>query len=151
MIALLVLLTTHFVGDFMCQNDAMATRKSNDWRWLLLHVWIYTLVLMPSVAALSAMVGRPNQLVPFLVITFGLHFLVDAITSRLTSKFWFFEPRPGIWEQASYCVPKHGESIVNPWVYVPERRHNFFVMIGLDQLLHIWSLALAWRWCFGGW
>lgn len=43
---------------------------------------------------------------------FCLHFLTDALTSRWTSKLW-----------------------------VANQRHWFFVVIGLDQLIHAWTLA----------
>lgn len=50
----------------------------------------------------------------FVLITFILHFITDYFTSRLTTKLW-----------------KKGD------------RHNFFVVIGLDQFIHMVSLILT--------
>lgn len=51
----------------------------------------------------------------FFGLTFLTHAITDAITSRITSYLW-----------------GKGD------------RHNFFVVIGFDQLIHAWTLALTW-------
>jgi hypothetical protein len=98
----LILLTVHFVADFLLQNDWMAINKSKHWGALTLHVLIYSL-------AFSWLGWK------FALITFVTHFITDAITSRMT--------------RALYYPVFH--------------RHWFFAVIGLDQLIHAWSLTLT--------
>ena len=57
----------------------------------------------------------------FAVITFVLHFVTDYVSSRITSKLW-----------------------------KQEKRHEFFVVIGIDQALHITALVLTYA-LVGGW
>ena len=126
---LLWLMTAHFVGDFLLQTDWMATNKSKRWDALALHCAVYS----------ACFLWRGPL---FVAGVFVLHFVTDAVTSRITSRFWFFHREDGIWEQASYAVPKHGRTIVNPWTPIDSNRHWFFVFIGFDQWLHL--LQLAW-------
>jgi hypothetical protein len=53
----------------------------------------------------------------FFVVTFAAHFLTDAVTSRITSK-----------------------------LYAKGDYHNFFVVVGFDQLLHYAQLLLTIYW-----
>ena len=115
----LSLLTLHFVGDFLLQSDWTALNKSKRWDALFVHCLIYSLCFV--------LFGWL-----FVLITFILHVLVDAVTSRITSKLWFFKEVDGeVWG--------HKEHVYEP---IPEKRHWFFVVIGTDQLLHF--TALAW-------
>mgnify|MGYP001590776618 CR=1 FL=1 len=50
----------------------------------------------------------------FITITFIAHFATDYVTSRMTTKYW-----------------------------KAERRHAFFVTIGVDQALHLSALVLT--------
>jgi hypothetical protein len=72
---LLLLLTTHFVADFLLQSDWMALNKSKSWKALIAHCAVY--------AACFVYFG-----LAFAVITFLLHALTDTVTSRITSKLW---------------------------------------------------------------
>lgn len=98
----LLVLMTHFVGDFLLQSDWMATNKSRDWRALLWHTTVYSVCFVPFYG------------VGFALVTWCLHTVVDAGTSRATSALW-----------------THGE------------RHWFFVVIGADQLIHAACLAVT--------
>ena len=91
----------HFIADFMLQTDKMATNKSTSWKWLSSHVSVYMFSMMIFFGW------------EFAVINAAAHFVVDAITSRMTSYLW-----------------KKGD------------RHNFFVVIGLDQVIHT-SILIA--------
>lgn len=114
----LSLLTLHFLGDFILQSDWMALNKSKQWDVLAIHAGVYS--------ACFLWWGFH-----FVALTFALHFMVDCVTSRLTSNLWFMEEVPtgeGWWT-----------------VKTPNPRHWFFVMIGLDQLIHYTLLLLTLR------
>lgn len=96
---LVLLMTVHFIADFILQNDWMATNKSKRWDALALHVAIYAACFVPW--------G-----LPFVLKLGALHFVTDAITSRVTSYLW-----------------------------QKQARHWFFVVIGFDQWLHMVQLA----------
>lgn len=108
----LSMLAAHFVGDFVLQSDEMAIGKSKSFHVLTLHCFVYSLCFI--------FWGWK-----FFVVTFVTHYITDAVTSRITSRLWFFKP--------------YGES--NMWRYVEGRRHWFFVMVGLDQLIHFTTLT----------
>lgn len=137
----LMLLAVHFVADFLLQSDWMATNKSKRWDALALHVTVYTAAFVPVVA------WRVEQWMwaSFLVLTWLTHFLTDAVTSRVTSRLWFFRRVNGIFVQAPYTAPQHGTELVNPWMPDIGNRHWFFVVIGLDQLIHAITLGLTWH------
>lgn len=96
----LILLINHFVADFLFQNDWMAVNKSKRWDALFLHCFIYAFSFI--------WLGWK-----FVLITFVLHFITDAITSRITRRLY----------------------------YPVFHRHWFFAVIGLDQLIHYICLA----------
>ncbi len=140
----LTLIVLHFIGDFLLQSDWMATNKSKRWDALTLHVGAY---MAPFWAWVTFVANVSSvRLVWWLIANFALHFITDAITSRITSRLWFFERRAGIWIQAPYTAPKHNGEIVNPWTPTVGNRHWFFVVIGFDQVLHYCALLLTWEW-----
>ncbi|RTK99468.1 MAG: DUF3307 domain-containing protein [Proteobacteria bacterium] len=80
----LSLIITHFIADFVLQNDWMAHGKSKRFAPLFIHCLIYS-----SCFLLWGL--------KFAVFTGILHFIVDFVTSRiniqlwnLQSKHWFF-------------------------------------------------------------
>lgn len=102
----------HWVADFVCQTDKMALNKSKSNKWLSIHIGVYTLaltgLLLPAIAAEPRVILYP--------VANGLsHWLVDYVTSRLTTWAWT----------------------------VKEDRHLFFVIIGFDQFLHVAILLLT--------
>lgn len=103
---IIYLLLTHFVADFTLQTNWMAINKSKRWIPLLVHVLVYSLCFL-WVGPMYALVNA------------GLHFVTDAITSRITSRLWALN-----------------------------QRHWFFVVIGLDQLIH--QVCLIWSYKFYG-
>ncbi len=102
MLVVLLMLSIHFVADFILQNDWMAINKSSSWMALTVHVLIYS---VPFSIAFGVTFG---------LLTFALHFVQDALTSRLTAYLW-----------------------------QKNQRHWFFVAIGFDQLLHTFALVWA--------
>lgn len=110
---LLTLLVAHFVGDFILQSDWMALNKSKDVNALITHVWVYTLTMAVALALFPPM-GRPEQLFVFLMVNWLAHFVQDAVTSRLTSRLWFFQ-----------LVDAEGEAFQpNLWEPIPSKRHQ---------------------------
>lgn len=97
----------HWIADFVCQTDTMATRKSKSLFWLLLHVLIYTIVMSATAYFVSTAAW----------ITILYIFATHAVTDYFTSK-----------ASAHY--------------YEKGQRHNFFMLIGLDQLIHFITLYL---------
>lgn len=94
MLPLLILLTFHWLGDFVCQNDWMALNKSKRLFPLTVHVLVYTAVMFLGLLVLDP---AADMLTGLLLISGG-HFITDFFTSRLNtylistyeSKHWFF-------------------------------------------------------------
>ena len=112
----------HWVSDFVLQSGWMATNKSRNWWALSSHVAVYTaslgVIMLVSGAFFLQEVYEhaPNAViyamtpVAFLLwvaINGILHFITDAITSRITTQLW-----------------------------IKGDMHNFFVVVGFDQLVH---------------
>lgn len=123
-----LLLLLHLVGDFFLQSDWMALNKSKSCRALLVHAGIYSLCFLLFFGFY------------FAFVTFVLHAVTDAITSRITSKLWFIDlyPRPdrGADNYGAYPFYAYVEQ---------EKRHWFFVMIGVDQFIHYVTLLATWQ------
>ena len=107
MIIILIIFVVHFLADFVFQSSKMATGKSKSLKWLSIHVGVYGLVSL--ISAFIVGVYLENLLLGFAwwAINIGLHFIIDFITSKITSR---------LWEE--------------------KKMRQFFVMIGFDQLLH---------------
>lgn len=98
---IILVLFAHFVGDFLLQSNWMAQNKSKHLNALTVHVMCYMTPLF--------FFGFK-----FALINGLLHFCVDFVTSRVSSK---------LWEQ--------------------KKVHWFFVIIGLDQFIHSTCLILT--------
>ncbi len=108
-IIIAILLITHFIADFVLQEDRVAKGKSKS-NWILAeHVTIY---MLPFIFIVSPLYALINGI---------LHFAIDYFTSRLTGKLW-----------------------------AEGRVHDFFVVIGFDQLLHALSLIGTYYLMFEG-
>lgn len=140
----LSLLIVHTVADFVFQTDKMAINKSKSMGWLSLHCLVYAMCFV--------WLGFT-----FSIVTFMTHFLTDAITSRITGRLWFiqfFEPQdcPRKYEPKNYPNPflvLGGYQFYAGALVFLGLRHWFFVVIGLDQLIHFTTLALTYRWLIG--
>lgn len=108
------IIVAHFVCDFILQSDKMAVNKSKSWYWLTMHVLAYSVGLTMFAIPLF---GLTSVLVMFIWINAVLHFVTDAVTSRITSYFW-----------------------------KNEQRHWFFVTIGFDQVIHYACLFGSFSW-----
>ncbi len=115
------ILSVHFISDFILQTQDQAVNKSISNKYLARHVFNYSLLtticwvfLFHCVIAIpfyeKIPSGKINIILVFFV-TFISHFITDYITSRWSKK---------LWEKKS--------------------THDFFVVIGFDQLLHFVQL-----------
>lgn len=98
---ILSIIWVHFIMDFVFQSNKMALNKSKHNGILFQHVIIYSLPFM----IFNFYFG---------IINLILHFVVDWITSRITSYFW-----------------------------IKGKRHLFFITIGMDQAIHLTCLFLT--------
>ena len=94
----------HFLGDFILQSHWMAVNKSKRWDALGVHCIIYGATLIP----IGIMFAASNGIA---------HFVVDAVTSRITASLW-----------------------------VRQQWHWFFVVVGADQLIHYICLFGSYGW-----
>ena len=110
MFTIATILIIHFFFDFVFQSHWMATNKSKNNAALALHVAIYS-----SGVCLMTILNFPlfsfGTACAFIFLNTIWHFLTDYITSRLSSKRW-----------------------------AEQRWHDFFVIIGLDQVCHYLTL-----------
>lgn len=123
LIHVFLILTIHWFADFVCQRHKDAVNKSSSNAHLRSHVGEYTSIMSLGLwLSLSIMKSDENliyfypmiTLAWFYAITFVVHFCTDYVTSR-----W-----------SKYLREK-------------EDYHNFFVVIGFDQLLHYVQLFVT--------
>lgn len=136
------LLAAHFVGDFLLQSDWMAINKSKNWRALGWHAYVYSATIAGWTMLTYAPGDRPELQGLFWVLTILSHFITDAITSRITSKLWFFKSTGQFYNVSGTHMSAARHELFIP---VGGSRHWFFVMIGFDQLIHAFTLALSLR------
>ena len=98
---IIILFWMHFIGDFVFQSSYMSKNKSKNVNVLAWHCFIYSLAFLAFGWKFAMLAGI-------------LHFPIDFVTSRITSRF-----------------------------YAKERMHNFFVTIGCDQAIHMTILILT--------
>ena len=127
LISIFTILFIHWVADFVLQTHWQATNKSKNNRALTAHVGTYTLtwfvafgliVVIPhnyfGIDTVPGATPANLKVLLFFPITFVAHWITDYFTSRWTSK-----------------------------LYAKGDYHNFFVVIGFDQLLHYAQLFLT--------
>lgn len=106
------ILVSHWIFDFIVQTDEQAKGKSLDVNYLNEHVFTYSLCMFIPMGLLFYngpfnMIGSLLLTFVFCLWTFGFHWITDYYTSRKMRK-----------------------------LYEQEKRHEFFVYLGFDQLLH---------------
>lgn len=100
---IILILSLHFIADFIFQTDWMAINKSKSLWPLSAHILVYATII----STLGIKFGLINGVA---------HWITDFFTSRATSCLW-----------------------------KKEKRHWFFVVIGLDQLIHAITLFSVWH------
>lgn len=122
LISIIYVLLLHWLADFILQTDWMAINKSTNNEALIVHASSYSIVMLFGMVLYTLICGVDlgyivlSNLVAFGAITFAAHTVTDYYTSRLNSKLW-----------------KEG------------KRHEFFVSIGFDQVLHYVQLFLCFK------
>lgn len=127
------LLIFHWIADFLAQTDEMAIQKSKSLKWLTLHVLTYT-----GIMGLWALIvlWSPWMALLFMAATFLTHWLTDFATSKISRELFPWKQLPGrtLFTRPVY-LDYEGMNF--------RSRHWFFVMIGLDQLIHYFTLGLT--------
>ena len=113
-----IILITHYVADFLFQNKWMATNKSSGNYPLLVHICVYTFILL--IVSLFLFEDPANAWY-FAIFNGIVHYAVDFFTSRLSSYMY-----------------KTGRMGTNMLPNV-----SFWAVIGLDQLLHTLTLIIS--------
>lgn len=122
---ILLIIWAHFVADFMLQNDKMAQNKSTSNIWLSNHVMVYSAAMLGIMAPFVYFMDSATShiqllwLLVWVTINGALHWITDWCSSRATSYLW-----------------QKGD------------RHNFFVVIGADQAIHLSTMVVTWAWLF---
>lgn len=81
MTLILYILFLHWLADFVCQSDWMAQNKSKAMWPLVVHIAVYTWILM---FGLMSMTG----IFEYALLNGLIHLGVDFVTSRINSKLW---------------------------------------------------------------
>lgn len=110
----LMLLAVHWLANFVLQTHWQAQNKSKNNVALVTHVGVYTTALLIAVPLIfpGDLTDHVSRWFAFLAMNGILHFATDYFTSRATSK-----------------------------LYAKQDWHNFFVVVGFDQLIHQVTLA----------
>lgn len=126
LLLVLWILAAHWVADFVFQTEHMALNKSTS-NWALgKHVAAYTAVLgvLTVVPFFNAATGNAysvmDTFILFLLLNAALHFATDFVTSRAVKL-----------------------------EFANENKHNGFVIIGVDQLVHHTCILLTFFWFTG--
>lgn len=132
----LVLLIVHWLADFVLQTHWQASNKSKRNDALAAHVLMYTAIL----GIATAVIFPANWHAALFVAVNGvLHFATDWCTSRITSKLFM---------KQFQNLDVHGAEY---WIFRPNfTLHNFFIVVGVDQLIHQLTLAGTMTLFFGG-
>lgn len=81
---IILIIFIHWIADFLLQTRKMATNKSTDNYWLLIHVFVYSTVWF----FIGIFLYEPIRVILFSITTFIFHFITDYLTSRTTTKLY---------------------------------------------------------------
>ena len=109
------LLVAHLVGDWLLQSEWQALNKARNYRALFLHIGVYSLVML---GVLVADFGLQNIYVYVVVVML-------AVSHALLDRGW-----PVIRFMRAFRL-------------IVEREPERWLMMAVDQVLHIAFLALA--------
>jgi len=114
--AIVTILVAHFIADWILQSREVADNKSKNNGVLALHCVIYGFGLYFATSFLNIFFkfSSDDLISIWTIINVIAHFVTDFITSRATSA-----------------------------MYKEERYREFFLIIGLDQLIHGFWLFIS--------
>lgn len=112
---IIMILLVHWIADFVAQTDKEATNKSSDFAALLSHTATYSVIWFAALLIIGVIAMGGDAIseyyaafvMKFTFITFITHTVIDYYTSKANAILW-----------------------------KKDKRHEFFVSIGFDQLLH---------------
>jgi hypothetical protein len=106
---IMTVIAMHWVADFVLQSDWQAKNKSKNNLALLLHVTTYTVcIFVCGIFLLTQLTPENIKIWELWALANGIvHFGVDYVTSR-----------------------------INTYLWSKGRVHDFFVMVGFDQVIH---------------
>jgi hypothetical protein len=137
----LALLAVHWIADFVLQTHWQASNKSKDNAALAVHVINYTATIGIAVPGIFFRVDLSAAI--FVAVNGVLHFITDWCTSRVSSRLFM-----GQFQVLTVSGPGMG---ISPGPHLISKDnfnpHNFFVVIGLDQLIHQATLTVT-MWAF---
>lgn len=118
---IILIILIHNFADFFLQSRDMALNKSKSNYWLSLHVFYYTIGIIPIALMLWYFNGYNLWYVSlyWLLLNSELHWITDYITSRWTSRLYK--------EEKFYGFP------------------SFFTAISIDQCIHYTTLILTYN------
>ena len=141
----IALLAVHTFADFRLQSDDMAVNKSKSNYWLTLHVLVYTATFI----LYGRLVGWDWETVGwFALITFITHFLTDYVTSRLGRRVFPWIPQT--WTVLEEATGKDVGVYLDHEGRNGRSRNRFFSVLGADQLIHFFTLAVTYKWLISG-
>ena len=115
----LLIIFSHWIADFIFQDEKDAIQKSyNNWA-LTSHVLMYCNVMLISILFISK---DFNGTALFIIITFISHWVTDYYTSKIVKK--------------RFDNKRFGSSIPN---------FGGFTVIGFDQFLHYLQLLITYK------
>lgn len=120
---LILIFIAHAVLDWWLQTQWMARNKSKDWAALSAHVGVYTVGLM-LVPLVEGHHWTVFGLWKWAILNGLLHFVTDAVTSRISSHYF----------------AKHGGA----------GSKGFWNTIGTDQCIHMVTLTVTYHMMIGG-
>ena len=107
------ILFVHLIADFFAQTHKMATLKSKSVKWLSIHVLSYSIITALGWLFYFKLYELFTVLFVFL-FTFITHWSIDFVTSKITRHY-----------------------------YQRKMFHWFFVVIGIDQFLHFFTMLFT--------
>lgn len=111
------ILFLHWLADFVFQTNNMAKNKSSSFGWLSIHGVEYLCVMVLGLAMLHPhSASWLHWCLLYAAVNTGWHFIIDFFTSKLSSR-----------------------------LYKQGKIHEFFVVIGFDQLLHTVILIYSYQ------